>query len=317
MNTNRLLLLPFTFLIAGSFQSCNENAGAKDNGSTSSASAIQPYEVSDGFKNYWYAGKAEVSSYKLVQARYSELHEGTAVMIFVTEDFSKSKQVKLDDPQSAGADRLPVMKMNLSKKFNTGIYPYSMMLSVFSPVDVNNFPHAVKTAASIQEWCGMAYMQLNQRNTKNEVTYFSYFEKEEDQKAAYELCLLEDELWNLIRIAPEKLPTGNHKVLPGSFYTRLSHVSLKVQDAQLSLKEDEGYVTYSINYPSQQHNMNITFQKNFPHKIISWNETFPGFDGQLLMTTASLQKTLITDYWRHHDNTDRAMREELSLPRDF
>ena len=43
------------------------------------------------FAKYWYKGKAEITSYKLQQARYGEMYEGTAVTIFVTEDFSNKK----------------------------------------------------------------------------------------------------------------------------------------------------------------------------------------------------------------------------------
>ena len=52
---------------------------------------------SQAFRDYWYDGKAEITSYALQQARYGELHTGEAVLVFVTEPFSKSKQVKLDD----------------------------------------------------------------------------------------------------------------------------------------------------------------------------------------------------------------------------
>ena len=44
-------------------------------------------QLSQEFKGYWYAGKAEVSSYKLEQARYGEIREGNAVLVYVTEDF--------------------------------------------------------------------------------------------------------------------------------------------------------------------------------------------------------------------------------------
>ena len=81
------------------------------------------------FKSYWYNGEAEITSFDLQQARYGHTYPGQAVMIFVTEDFSKAKQVKLDHPEEAGNDRINVLKLNLTKKFNTGIYPYSMMLS--------------------------------------------------------------------------------------------------------------------------------------------------------------------------------------------
>ncbi|MEQ8572775.1 MAG: hypothetical protein RIB63_01840, partial [Fulvivirga sp.] len=47
------------------------------------------------FADNWYAGKAELVSYNLKQSRYGEVHDGKAVLIFVTEPFSKKKQVKL------------------------------------------------------------------------------------------------------------------------------------------------------------------------------------------------------------------------------
>jgi len=313
------VLLAAAGFFSCSQQGCNEKAGANTANLQSEIKPTpnQPYQLSDSFKNYWYAGKAELSSYKLNQARYGQIHDGSAVLIFVTEDFSKSKEVKLDHPENAGDDKLPVLKLNLTKKFVTGIYPYSMMMSAFSPVDINNYPHAAKTATSVQEWCGTTYTQINLRNNKFNVEWHSYFEDEGDQNLSFDVCWLEDELWNLIRIAPEKLPTGKQKILPGSLYTRMSHVPLQIQDANLTLNEKDGSEVYSIDYPSQQHTINITFEKNFPHKILSWNETFPGFDGKLLTTTATLDKTIITDYWRHNHDDDRAMREQLDLPKDF
>jgi len=84
-------------------------------------------EISQQFKDYWYDGTAEINSYELQQSRYGQLHQGHAVLIFVTEDFSRSKQVKLDGPGNAVDDKASVLKLNLTKKFNTGIYPYAMM----------------------------------------------------------------------------------------------------------------------------------------------------------------------------------------------
>ncbi len=102
----------------------------------------------EAFGNYWYQGKAEITSYRLNQARYGEIHNGHAVLIFVTEDFSKSKQVKLDIPEYVPDDRLKVLKLNYVKKFDTGIYPYSIMTSIFTPVDINNFPNSLKLTMS-------------------------------------------------------------------------------------------------------------------------------------------------------------------------
>ena len=316
---NVVIRLLFIIPVAGllSLQhSCNENAGAKEHPEQVAALA-EPVLLSDEFKQYWYAGKAELCSYDLMQARYGEIHEGSAVTIFVTEDFSKSKQVKLDNPQTAGNDKLPVLKLNLIKKFNTGIYPYSIMMSVFSPVDIDNYPDAVKVTANVQEWCGMSFMQLNKQENSFEMNSYSYFEKEGDQSATFKSCIPEDQLWNLIRLSPGRLPVGKQQLLPGSLYTRLTHIPLSVQAAVLTL-QDEGTVSiYTIDYTTQKHTITIRFENSFPHKILGWEETFPGFDGKLLTTTATLNKTLMSDYWAHHNNSDRVMREQLGLSPDL
>ena len=99
--------------------------------------------ISQEFKDYWYAGKAEISSYKLEQARYGELRDGTAALIFVTEDFLPEVQVKADRQNESN---IPVMKVNATKNFNTGIYPYSVMSSTFYPVFKEQ--HALKVSQS-------------------------------------------------------------------------------------------------------------------------------------------------------------------------
>ena len=90
--------------------------------------AVQTAISNNQFKDYWYQGKAELTSYDLEQARYRDIHQGDAVLIFVTEDFSKKKQVKLDYPSKNPKDAVPILKLNSTRKFNTGIYPYSCLL---------------------------------------------------------------------------------------------------------------------------------------------------------------------------------------------
>ena len=41
-----------------------------------------PAWAGEEFNAYWYAGKAEITSYSLQQARYGELRDGHAVLIF-------------------------------------------------------------------------------------------------------------------------------------------------------------------------------------------------------------------------------------------
>lgn len=118
------------------------------------------HRLPSGFNDYWYAGEAEITSYELQQARYGEIHAGEAVLVFVTEPFSKSMQVKLDNWRDESEDNVSVMKLNMMKKFLTGIYPYSMMMSTFIPVSADKYPDPFKVTTSSQEWCGHTWMQL-------------------------------------------------------------------------------------------------------------------------------------------------------------
>ena len=79
------------------------------------------------FSDYWYKGQAEISSYELSQSRYGGVHDGKTVLVFVAEDFSNSKHVKLDEPYKHKSDAVRILKLNTSKEFITGIYKYTMM----------------------------------------------------------------------------------------------------------------------------------------------------------------------------------------------
>lgn len=271
------------------------------------------YPINQEFNDYWFSGTAEITSYTLSQSRYGEVHDGEAVLVFVTEPFSKSKQVKLDYPARVGEDKVPVMKMNFTKKFNTGIYPYSMMLSSFTPIDAYKYPHTIKTTVSIQEWCGQVYTQLNLNKEKYNVTSFSYFESEGDKEQSIKRTWLEDELWNRIRLDFKSLPTGEIDLTPGLFFSRLRHEPIDPQKAQASLKTEGTKSTYSLEFPSQKRELSITFESTFPHKILSWEETYIGLGGNQLTTKGTLKKSINLPYWSKHSVADLALRDSLGL----
>ena len=83
------------------------------------------------FDAYWHDGKAELDGYRLELSRYGAPRPAQAVMIFVTEPFSQSKHVKLDDPSRSPGDAVDVLKLNLVRDFQTGIYDYNTMVSLF------------------------------------------------------------------------------------------------------------------------------------------------------------------------------------------
>ena len=273
----------------------------------------------DAFGAYWYQGKAELTSYTLEQARYGEHHQGHAVLIFVTEDLSRSKQVKLDNPNGAGADRVKVLKLNLSKNFNTGIYPYTMMTSVFTPVERTSHPQTLKITTSSQEWCGHTFVQMNLTDSGYKVQQYSYFESEGDKQLTLGEALAEDELWTLIRLNPEALPTGTFQLIPGTMYQRLRHEPWAVQSATAERRPSEGnaqLMVYTLTYPDLNRTLVIRFNKAFPHEIESWEEAYAsgwGAGERRLTTKAVRKKRILLDYWTKNKREDVALRQALEL----
>ena len=263
-------------------------------------------EISQEFKEYWYAGKAEISSYKLEQARYGEMRDGNAVLIFVTEDFLPEKQVKADRQNDKN---IPVLKLNATKNFNTGIYPYSVMSSTFYPVF--NEQHAIKVSSSMQEWCGHVYAQLNNRNSY-EITSHSYFENDADKEFSINKDILENELWTQLRLNPADLPVGTLKIIPDFSYTRMKHIPVKAFNAIATLTTN----SYTLEYPELNRKLVLNFESTFPYTITSWEETYKdgyGPNAKELTTKATKIKTIKSPYWGKNSNKDSILREELGL----
>lgn len=267
------------------------------------------------FDKYWYQGKAEISSYQLVQARYGELRKGTAVLVFVTEPFSKSKQVKLNNTERNALDVVKILKLNLLKKFTTGIYDYSILQSIFTPIDIEQYNHSIKVSTSIQDWCGHSYTQLNLQKYKYKVSLRSYFETEGDQEFQIEQTMLEDEIWNLIRIAPKTLPIGDVQIIPNMATARLRHAAIAIEDAFASHQPHENekhLMCYQLSFPLSQRSLEIYYHKKFPHEIEGWKETYID-NGKKLSSTATRTKTILSDYWNKVQLNDHSLRKELGL----
>lgn len=286
-----------------------------------SCSFVQPNnepqldETNPKFYEYWGNGQAEITSFELEQARYGEIRKGEAVQIFVVEDFSRSKQVKLDNPQKNKLDAVKILKMNLNKKFTTGIYDYAIMQSVFTPVDENKYPYTMKTTTSIQDWCGQTFTQVNLQAYRYKVSIRSYFESEGDVDEVLEQAILEDEIWNRIRINPKTLPVGAFAMIPSAAMQRLKHQKPTATDVEASIGEhtdNSSLLTYTIKFASPERVLAIDYHKTFPHHIVGWEETYMD-NGKKLTTKATKKVTLMIDYWNKSSNSDSNLREALKL----
>lgn len=303
MKSARLLLLAFIFLLVLVFSFMwLSNKGVF-------APRKTPYNLAINFSDYWNTGEAEITSYSLKQARYGEIREGKAVMVYVTEPFDPSEQVKTEGSPSG---RLQVLKLNQTKNFLTGIYPYSIMSSTFFPLESKE--HALKVSTSVQEWCGQVYSQLNNKGVYELLTH-SYFEGEADRYMELEPVHLENEIWSIIRLDPYKLPQGSFKILPSLEFIRLMHIEPMAYKAQAVLRKKDNNYTYTLTYPSLSRELSITFSSEFPYEIQSWSDTYPsgGEDPVMLKSTASKIKRIKTNYWKKNKKNDTYLYHALGL----
>lgn len=284
-----LLLLSAIFLV----QSCTKSEEKNTISNTER-------EISEDFKSYWFNGTAEITSYTLEQERYGEMRDGSAVLIYVTEDFRPDTQVKANKKNDL---TIPILKRNSTKNFLTGIYPYSIMTSTFMPIFEET--HALKISTSIQEWCGQTYAQLNNRN-KFEITSHSYFDNEADQSITLEKTWLEDEFWTLLRIDPTALPIGEISIIPSLEYAKLRHKNMKEEQANATLNEEDSLMNYTISYIETERTLSIWFQKEAPYDIEKWEEKIGDFT-----TKATKRNQIQSAYWSKNKKNDEVLRETL------
>lgn len=272
-------------------------------------STTNSFQLNKAFKDHWFDGKAELSSYKLEQMRYGETRKGKAVLIFVTEDWSPKKLVKLNNPSSAKR-KTTVLKMNQMRKFVTGIYPYSVMTSAFTPIE-NPMNHPLKVSFSSQEWCGQVYSELSAKGKRYHIRTESYFENGNQDKYLTK-GWTEDEIFNLIRIAPEDLPKGDIKIIPSLMHGRFNHQKSTPVMASADISEKKNLKIYTLSYDKLNRQVKIGFESKFPHEIEYWKEkSITGKD--TLKTSAKRMKRKRLSYWNLNSNKDSVYREMLGL----
>lgn len=270
------------------------------------------YYPDQTFKDYWFQGKAEVSTYNVIQPRYGVERNGKAVLIFVTEPFSKNKLAKLDNEGKAGSDAITVLKYNYINRFTTGIYDYSQMKSVFTPVSADEIPSTLKITYSNQDWCGQYFTVIKNKGKSYEVQHHSYFESDADKRFKLSKNLLEDEILNLIRVSPEALPKGAITMVPNSLSREMIHKELQPEKALATFETSKSLSTYTIKYSDIKRTVIFRFKSESPYTIMGWEETFVS-KGKEMTFKATLDKQMMTAYWSQNGPEFNKLRKELGL----
>ena len=288
------------------------------------------------FYAHWSDSRAELDGYRLTQPRYGEPRPGEAIMVWVTEGFSAHKHVKLDHPEKAGEDSVTVMKLNLIRKFVTGIYDYSLMTSVFSPVVFPPAPSSAETPLKIsftsQEWCGNVFQQLVRNPDALESRWFSYFEAEGDGAERIALSddlLTDDETWYRMRELTRPFKSGTYRLIPALHSVRLSHappvpgtvtVSRSAAPETLTVPAGTFVVTrwtLALSWGprgNQRQARTVWVESALPHRIIAWEGDAASFQGnEPSRERAELTGSIRDTYWSHHRLGDEHLRSALGL----
>lgn len=236
------------------------------------------------FWPHWSDGKAEMNGYRLVQPRYGAKRSGTAVLIYVTEDFSDSLRVKADPGKHPASDVYPVLKLNAVRDFQTGIYDYNVMTSVFARV-APGWPIA-KVSFSSQEWCGHVYHHLIPRAGRIGGIFHSYFDGEADGRDDLPMPdggVMEDAVPILIRgWMGDWQPRGATRTvpfLPSLLRSRLEHRPLAWGQAKVARAAAPSRVTVPAGTfqvdtwtVAEQGGRTVTYsvESDPPYRLVRW-----------------------------------------------
>lgn len=269
------------------------------------------------FGAHWHDGKAELNGYRLTASRYGQERSGTAVLIYVTEPFSESKRVKVENWQKEPDDTFDVLKLNLVRDFQTGIYDYNTMVSVF--VRSADFS-PVKVTFTSSEWCGQVYEELLFYPDRISGHYYSYFENESGPRdiEVAEDGVSEDNLFILLRgLRGDYLEPGGKKdvlMLPSVYFGRLSHQTPDWSEAEIKRPEENATIKvpagefetipYEIKTADGREGR-FYIENRYPHRIVRW-EMLPDVKAEL---TGSER----LQYWKLNQNGNESYLKNLGL----
>lgn len=277
-------------------------------------------QASERFWSWWSDGKAELNGYTLTQPRYGQKRLGRAVLVFVTEPYSKSRHVKVDAYDANNPDHTIALKLNHVRKFQTGVYDYSVMTSVFTQPSQGFDP--LEVTFSMQEWCGHVFEEAHFGidGAAAKVDLNSYFDGESGKTrlnaTGASPVVAEDALLVQLRDLDHdqhQRQGGDVQLLTSATVRRMRHINPRLtpskvawSDAARDLDTPSGTISvYDATYARQGATCTVHVEVPYPHRIAGWTCD----DGE----EARLTGTARLPYWSAHDLGDERYLEALGL----
>ena len=271
----------------------------------------------NNFWEQWSDGKAEVNAFRIEQKRYNELRTGTMFLIYVTEPFSISRQVKVDYYDATNPDHTIALKLNIIEQFQTGMYDYRLMRSHF--FDARNHLRPLKSVYSSQEWCGTTYEQINWLPQHAKLKIESYFEGASiETKLPVDMRLTDALLVygrGLLRGGPTRSPGFVTKWVESAKQRQLSHRTTQTYPANPRFKGEQTvdtplgkFTTRTLVFKrASGAQCTVHIQTRAPYRVTGWRCT----DGE----TATLLGSVRTDYWSKTKPNDELLLKQLGVHR--
>jgi hypothetical protein len=268
---------------------------------------------SEGFGRVWFQGDAELNGYRAVVPRYGEARNAELVLVYVTEPMNRRTWIKDDDAR--GDDRVGVLKLNVSLKFTTGLYPYSVFTSVFAPYgDWGRAPFTpVKITLTSQEWCGHVFHGIWPGEDRFTSQLFSYFAQEGEVRETVPTgagALYEDALLIQLRELDGAFAEGRDwrgPVVPSLWRTRRRHRPGVAEDGTITRAtttvDGVSAHRFTLRYGGYERVFDV--EAGGAHRMLAWR-TNDGEDVRLLRTTR-------LPYWQLNHNADTPRRAELGI----
>lgn len=271
--------------------------------------------ASPAFWSVWGDGKAELSGYAVTTSRYGAPREGRVVLIYVTEPMDRRTWIKDDAGDVPAAERVNVLKLNNVLKFQAGIYPYSVMTSVYAPVDGlfgARFAPA-KIVMTAQEWCGQVYHKVIPRPDAFDSQLRSYFHAEGDRDRTVKTLpgtLYEDAL--LIQLRELDGPFAGGKdwsgwLVPSLWSQRRGHTVLEPVAATIRRENANRDGAPVTRFTLTRGSLTTTYEveKTDPRRVLWW-KTGDGDEARIL-------KTARLPYWQLNGLGDEKFLKQLGM----
>lgn len=268
--------------------------------------------ASSTFWERWGDGRAELSSYRGTVIRYGAPRDAEQVLVLVTEPLDRDTLIK-DDEAAPGA-RVQVLKLNSMLRFQTGVYPYSVMTSVFAPVD-RYYEHRfspAKITLSAQEWCGHVFLGVWPGQERFFARGLSYFASEGERDETVETArdvLYEDALPIQLRELDGPFADGGDwsgQLVPSLWRARRDHAPLRPERATIARAEEGEVTRFTLRAGELERVYEI--ERGGDRRLLGWRSG----DGEAMRVVATER----LPYWQLNHPGDEEARERIGLPRE-